>query len=665
MTRPTVLLDLASDNRLARDLAVGGVFVPGCTLKLDEDCDLIVRALDHEVCVAARVVFVDPTRGAGLELVQCSPGTKERIAQLAATVGISASTVTDGARSFAAAAARVSARADKLVTPATAGLEARKPTITAVGFAAGPTSGATGDGSAATAARPAPATLAAVTGGPRTAPAPHKAPTPTITGNALAAAAARARASVAAPSPTITGDALAAAATAALDERARRAASSPTPPGPTSEGASQSRGLPRAEVITGPPTTASGEISRAKVVTGGPTPHDPAERGGGIETPRAKVMGGGSTPDDPAERSGGIVTPRARVITGSPQTRSEAVPRGKIVTGPPTMTGDALAAAAAAANAAASDGIPVGRGRDITGPPTITGEALAEAARLASARAEQRRLGASSDPGAGEGRLSAGEYADSRARQSTGSPTITGDALAEAAQRARAAAAPPQDTGAPTITGDALAEAAAAAMAARTARAAAAEPTSAPTITGDALATAAATALAAADGTVETALEVSESRSHASDQDDADEDIEAIRKIPANVHERLRGLTLVQQVKIAMHGEMQERIVLERMYGKQVWEPLLRNPRITGQEVARMARMGTLPRTLIETIVNNGTWLQIPEVRRALLANHRLSPDQVLRILRLLPKHELKLAAIQTAYPIGVRDTARRMMRGD
>src|SRR2546423_6113514 len=103
------------------------------------------------------------------------------------------------------------------------------------------------------------------------------------------------------------------------------------------------------------------------------------------------------------------------------------------------------------------------------------------------------------------------------------------------------------------------------------------------------------------------------------------------REVARNVHERLRGLTLVEQIRIAQHGEMHERIVLERMYHKTVWEPLLRNPRITGPEVARIARMGALPRPQLETIVSNGAWLQVPEVRRALLSNPRLGPDQILR----------------------------------
>ncbi len=137
----------------------------------------------------------------------------------------------------------------------------------------------------------------------------------------------------------------------------------------------------------------------------------------------------------------------------------------------------------------------------------------------------------------------------------------------------------------------------------------------------------------------------------------------ASRSPAANVHERLRHLSLAEQVRLAHRGEVQERIVLERLYGKTVWEALLRNPRLTGPEVARIARMGALPRVLLELIVKNGGWLQIPEVRRALLANPRMSVDQIVRVLRLLPKHELKLATIQTAYPFAVRDAARRLFR--
>ena len=133
--------------------------------------------------------------------------------------------------------------------------------------------------------------------------------------------------------------------------------------------------------------------------------------------------------------------------------------------------------------------------------------------------------------------------------------------------------------------------------------------------------------------------------------------------VARSLHERLRRLTPIEQHKIARDGELAERVALERIYGKAVWEALLRNSRITPPEVARLARLGTLPRPLLELIASSGAWLSSPEIRRALLTNPRLGVDLAPRILRLLPKHELKLAASQSAYPAPVRDLAKRLLR--
>lgn len=126
---------------------------------------------------------------------------------------------------------------------------------------------------------------------------------------------------------------------------------------------------------------------------------------------------------------------------------------------------------------------------------------------------------------------------------------------------------------------------------------------------------------------------------------------------------RLRNLSLAEQQKIAQRGEHQERVLLERLYGKLVWESLLRNPRITAPEVARIAKMGALPKPLLELILANGGWVQVPEIRRALLGNPRLAAEHIPKLLRLLPRHELKLLPSQTAYPQAVRDWARRLLR--
>ena len=133
---------------------------------------------------------------------------------------------------------------------------------------------------------------------------------------------------------------------------------------------------------------------------------------------------------------------------------------------------------------------------------------------------------------------------------------------------------------------------------------------------------------------------------------------------PLHLHERLRGLSVAEQLRMAREGEISERVVLERLYGKTVWEALLRNPRLTVVEVARLGKLGTLPRPLLEIILASPAWLQSGQVRRALLANPRLSPDMVARVLAQVPKAELKLMPQQSAYPMAVRAAAKKLLKG-
>lgn len=139
--------------------------------------------------------------------------------------------------------------------------------------------------------------------------------------------------------------------------------------------------------------------------------------------------------------------------------------------------------------------------------------------------------------------------------------------------------------------------------------------------------------------------------------------VPATRTSARSPHERMRGLTMAQQMKVAREGDVNERIILERIYGKSVWDALLSNPRLTHPEVARIARMGQLPRPQLEQIVANGHWIASPQVRRALLANRRLTRVMVDKILRATPKHELTLMPKQTAYPSSVREAARKLLK--
>ena len=70
------MIELADHAQAARDIPAGGVFVPGCKLPINSDCTLLVRGTHEEIELAARVVYVDPATGAGLELVSFTPALK-------------------------------------------------------------------------------------------------------------------------------------------------------------------------------------------------------------------------------------------------------------------------------------------------------------------------------------------------------------------------------------------------------------------------------------------------------------------------------------------------------------------------------------------------------------------------------------------------------------
>lgn len=129
------------------------------------------------------------------------------------------------------------------------------------------------------------------------------------------------------------------------------------------------------------------------------------------------------------------------------------------------------------------------------------------------------------------------------------------------------------------------------------------------------------------------------------------------------VHERVRKLAPAARDKLARTGNLSERTALERAFGASVWDALLENAQITGAEIARIAKNGMAPATMLSHIASNAGWLAKPEVRRALLSNTRLPSAQAERVLRALPAAELRLVPAQAAYPAGVRAHARRLLQ--
>ena len=130
---------------------------------------------------------------------------------------------------------------------------------------------------------------------------------------------------------------------------------------------------------------------------------------------------------------------------------------------------------------------------------------------------------------------------------------------------------------------------------------------------------------------------------------------------PGELYSRVRHFTAVEQLRSAREGEYPERVALERIYGKAVWEVLLHNPRITAPEVIRISRTPKLPKHLVETITGNAAWLAVSTLRRSLLMNPQVTGASLDKVLRATPRAELTLIAKQASYPMAVRQAIKKL----
>jgi hypothetical protein len=603
--RSTVTIELGGNALLPRELAAGGVFIPGCTLRIAEECELVVCGVDRRVSLPARVVYVDEKRGAGLELIGFTTAIREQLAELAPIAG--QVRIARGSNTPAP-------------PPAIAPAAAPRPELHADDDLALPTAcnveiSGTGDDALLGAQIDAEldAELDAAFADPGDDLAVPLDPLELV--NTLPIPAPR-RVNddggffdIVYPDNGFTADDAAAELGDDFDED-RGSDGAPLVVQRGDDGDDFDAADPLGREVSGV-AFADGDAA------GGGEGFDD-DRGAGIHSGFAAgdaAALGNDFSDDAGDGFGDDFSDVGPVSAASGFAAGDAA---RMIDD--FADGDAAVSSAFAAADAAStsndfdrddrvvDPVSAAVDRLIVGPAPAGGPTSDAAAASAGRgpRSSARFSAVEIPPAASE--FTEEEPVAMLARRRAPSPGVLLARVAVGPSGARAAVAADD-----AIDGDPVPEPEAQGL---------------------------------ADGSI-------------------DPNARRSARAPLHVHERLRGMTLAAQIKLAAAGELNERIVLERLYGKNVWETLLRNPRLTAPEVARIARYGSLPRVLLDQILANGAWLQVPEVRRALLANPRLGTDQIVKVLRMTPKHELRLAAIQTAYPHAVRNAAKMLLRGD
>jgi len=129
-----------------------------------------------------------------------------------------------------------------------------------------------------------------------------------------------------------------------------------------------------------------------------------------------------------------------------------------------------------------------------------------------------------------------------------------------------------------------------------------------------------------------------------------------------NVWDKVRNLSRMEKLLLAPKAERSERGVLLQDNDAQVLYALLKNPRITTEEVVRIARSPLLAATTADLIAKTTIWVANSEIRSALVHNPRTPTPLALKLLPTLPEPEIRQIAKASAVSQSLRQAALRIV---
>lgn len=129
-----------------------------------------------------------------------------------------------------------------------------------------------------------------------------------------------------------------------------------------------------------------------------------------------------------------------------------------------------------------------------------------------------------------------------------------------------------------------------------------------------------------------------------------------------NAWDRMRSLSQMEKILLAVKADRAERALLLDN-DPRVLLSLLRNPRLTVDEVARLAKSAYLNYQIAEVILKATQWMSSLDVRVGLVHNPKTPPAFALRILPSLPDSEVRVIA-RNGTNMQLKQAALRRLQG-
>jgi len=138
------------------------------------------------------------------------------------------------------------------------------------------------------------------------------------------------------------------------------------------------------------------------------------------------------------------------------------------------------------------------------------------------------------------------------------------------------------------------------------------------------------------------------------------EDDDAVGGVP--IHMLIREMSIPEKMKTALLGGRTARSLLVRDNNKQIPPLVLRNPRLTENEVLEYAKNTDLDEGVHRIIAQSGQWMKAYGIKLAIVFNPKVSPALSLRWLKHLRDQDLRRLSKSKNIPQVVSVHGRKIL---
>ena len=127
---------------------------------------------------------------------------------------------------------------------------------------------------------------------------------------------------------------------------------------------------------------------------------------------------------------------------------------------------------------------------------------------------------------------------------------------------------------------------------------------------------------------------------------------------------RLQRMSMEEKINLALSGNREERMALATDSNKAIHHYLLKNRRLSLDEIAFMARSPSLNPDVLKKIAENPMYTQNPQVVRNLVFNPKTPVKVSVRLIDRLPRNDVQIISRRTSMNRALVAAAQKKLRG-